>query len=164
METINNSLLARLGWKMTINAPLLWVDALRAKYLRNGTSFLNVSLNPLASWLWKGLLKNKSVIQKGACLSISCGINVDIWKSPWIPLMPNFKPRPNPRLVELPRFSVADLMLPGCRSWNSSLLRDLFDSTLVQHILSIHIPTICSFDTWVWAPSSSGHFLGKVCL
>ena len=32
MEFINKSLLARLGWKMLTNEPLLWVDALRGKY------------------------------------------------------------------------------------------------------------------------------------
>lgn len=29
LKFLNNSLLARLGWKMTTNQPLLWVDALR---------------------------------------------------------------------------------------------------------------------------------------
>jgi hypothetical protein len=156
MESVNNSLLARLGWKMTINAPLLWVDALRGKYLRNGSTFLNDVAHPMSSWLWKGIMKNKSVVQKGACLSITNGMNVDIWSSPWIPTMPSFKPRPNPSLVGLPEFCVADLMLPGSRCWNSSLLGDLFDSDSVQSILSIHIPTIRSFDKWIWAPSSSG--------
>jgi hypothetical protein len=31
MEFLNNSLLARLGWKLTLNEPLLWVDALKRK-------------------------------------------------------------------------------------------------------------------------------------
>jgi hypothetical protein len=78
MKFLNHSLLARLGWKMTSNQPLLWVDVLRGKYLKNGVSFLNTSSNPSASWLWKGLLKNRKVVQKGACISISCGLNVDI--------------------------------------------------------------------------------------
>jgi hypothetical protein len=64
MEFLNNSLLARLGWKLTSNQPLLWVDALRGKYLKNGVSFLNASPNPVSSWIWKGLLKNRSVVQK----------------------------------------------------------------------------------------------------
>ncbi|GLT71627.1 hypothetical protein SLA2020_436290 [Shorea laevis] len=33
MESQNTSLLARLGWKLTSNQPLLWVNALRSKYL-----------------------------------------------------------------------------------------------------------------------------------
>jgi len=60
---------------------------------------LKASSNPRSSWLWKGLLKNRKVVELGACISISNGLNVDIWDSPWIPLMPNFKPRPNANLV-----------------------------------------------------------------
>jgi hypothetical protein len=110
MEFLNNSLLARLGWKMTINKPLLWVEALRGKYLANGVSFLNAPTNPLSSWLWKGLLKNREVVSKGACISITNGVNVGIWDSPWIPLQPGFKPKPNPNLIGLPEFCVADLI------------------------------------------------------
>jgi hypothetical protein len=57
MESLNNSLLARLGWKMTINAPLLWVDALRGKYLRNGVNFLSVTFS---FWKKKNRLINRS--------------------------------------------------------------------------------------------------------
>jgi hypothetical protein len=45
MEATNNSLLARIGWKMTSNQPHLWVDSLRGKYLKNGVSFLAASTN-----------------------------------------------------------------------------------------------------------------------
>jgi exonuclease III len=132
MEFLNNSLLARLGWKLTSNQPLLWVDALRGKYLKNGVSFLNASPNPVSSWIWKGLLKNRSVVQKGACIAISSGVNVEVWQSPWIPLNPNFKPIPNANLVSLPAFNVADLILGDGCSWNVSLLADLFDPSTVQ--------------------------------
>jgi hypothetical protein len=60
MEFLNNSLLAR--WKMVSNAHLLWVDVLRAKYLTNDASFLSAPNNPLSSWLWKCLLKNREVV------------------------------------------------------------------------------------------------------
>ncbi|XP_059454885.1 uncharacterized protein LOC132185077 [Corylus avellana] len=113
MESLNNSLLVRLGWKMTSNQSLLWVDSLRSKYLKNGISFLNAPTNPSSSWLWKGLLKNRKVVEKGACISISSGLNVDIWSSPWIPLMPNFRPIPNANLDVCPSLTVADLIIPG---------------------------------------------------
>jgi hypothetical protein len=104
MDSLNNALLARLGWKMVSNQPLLWVDSLRGKYLNNGVSFLSAPPNPLSSWLWKGLLRNRMVVEKGACISISNGRLVDVWKSPWIPSMPNFRPVPNANLMELPEF------------------------------------------------------------
>jgi hypothetical protein len=61
MESLNNSLLARLGWKMTSNQSLFWVNSLRGKYLKNGVSFLNAP-STHSSWLWKGLLKRVLVL------------------------------------------------------------------------------------------------------
>jgi hypothetical protein len=99
MEDMNNSLLARLGWKMVSNQPHLWVDSLRGKYLKHGVYFLTAPFNSVSFWLWKGLQKNRKVVEKGACISISSGQNVDIWNNPWIPLMPNFKPILHENLV-----------------------------------------------------------------
>jgi hypothetical protein len=73
MEFLNQSLLAWLGWKMTSSVPLLWVEALRSKYFQNGVSFLGVLKSSGSSWIWKGLLKNRKVVEKGACWSISDG-------------------------------------------------------------------------------------------
>jgi hypothetical protein len=67
MEFINSSLLARLSWKMLSNEPLLWVKALIGKYLKHGISFLDAPSNPSSSWIWKGLIKNRKVVEKGAC-------------------------------------------------------------------------------------------------
>lgn len=92
------------------------MDVLRGKYLRNGGAFLTAPSNPRASWIWKELLKNRDVLLKGACLFISNGSNVDIWSSPWIPLMPNFKPRSNPNLVGFPDFTVEELIIQRTRS------------------------------------------------
>jgi hypothetical protein len=125
MELLNKALLSRLGWKLTSNQPLFWVDVLRSKYLKHG-SFLSASANLWSSWLWNGLLKNQEVDRKGACISISIGSHVNIWNSPWIPLMHDFKPRLNTNLQVLPDFCVDDLILPNAREWNKMLLMDLF--------------------------------------
>jgi hypothetical protein len=116
LEVNNHSLLAKLRWKLTINSPSLWIDVRKGKYLKEGIPFLKASPNPTSSWLWKGLLKNKVVINKGVCISISNGVQVDVWDSPWIPLMLDFKPKPNVNLIELPAFCVNDLMIPCERS------------------------------------------------
>jgi hypothetical protein len=158
MEFINSSLLARLSWKMLSNEPLLWVEALKGKYLKHSISFLDAPSNPSSSWIWKGLIKNRKVVAKGACWSISDGSNINIWDSPWIPSMPSFKPRPNVNLVDYPNFSVANLLLLGSRLWNVDLLGDLFDPPTVKNILSIHIPRSSGNDKWSWAPSPTGLF------
>ena len=80
MAFLNNTVLARMGLKMVSNQPFLWVDSLRGKYLKNGVSFLHAPPNPLSSWLWKRLLSNRRVVEKGACISIPIGCMVDVWK------------------------------------------------------------------------------------
>ncbi|GLT65296.1 hypothetical protein SLA2020_377350 [Shorea laevis] len=76
--------------------------------------------------------------------------------------MPSFRPSPNVHLLELPPFTVADLIIPGERSWNINLLEDLFSPSTAQHILSIHLPQISSFDKWSCVPSPSGQFSVKL--
>jgi hypothetical protein len=139
-------LLAKLGWKLNINSPSLWIDVLKGKYLKKDIPFLKTSPNPTSSWLWKDLLKSKVVINKGACISISNAAHVDVWDSPWIPLMLDFKPKPNVNLIELPAFCVNDLMTQCERSWNKMLLQDLFNHFSVQCILSIHLSHSRNFD------------------
>jgi hypothetical protein len=112
---------------------------------------LETSPSPSSSWLWKGLLNNREVVKKGACISISNGAHVDVWSSHWIPLLPNFRPRPNVNLPDL----------PGTRIWNKLLLEDLLDPFSVECILSIHLPFSRNFDKWFRAPASSCIFSVK---
>ena len=63
---------------MVLNEPLLWVEALKGKYLKNGTFFLDVEVNPHSSWLWKGLMKNRNVVELRACWSITGDENIQI--------------------------------------------------------------------------------------
>lgn len=86
------------------------------------------------------------MLEKGACWSISKGVFIDVWKSPWIPSMPFFKPRPNVNLVGLPDYSVVDLILHGERLWNVDLLNDLFDIISIKNIFQIHLPRISTED------------------
>jgi hypothetical protein len=90
LDTMTLSLLGKLGWNLTIKKPMLWVQALAGKYLNFGQSFLNVAPRPLDSWLWKGLLKSRSIVEKGAYLAISVGSNINVWSDSWIPNLESF--------------------------------------------------------------------------
>lgn len=110
MEFINNSLLARMGWKLHSKESLLWVEVLRGKYLPNDLFFGCSSRSSIFLDLERLVLKNRNELEKGACWSVSMGDKIHVWNSSWIPLMPYFKPRPNVNLVDLPEFLVADLL------------------------------------------------------
>lgn len=85
--------------------------------------------------MWKGLLKPRVVVERGACLAISNRHDVNIWTCPWIPTLPLFKATANPNLADLPVFQVADLIDPFNRTWNCALLEDLFDMDSVIRFL-----------------------------
>jgi hypothetical protein len=97
-------------------------------------------------------------VELGACMAVSSGQGINIWKSPWIPSIQRFKPSPNSNLVDLSDFEVADLLNEGGKSWNVSLLTDLFDSNSAQHIQNIHLSQEVSNDRWTWVVSSNGLF------
>jgi hypothetical protein len=97
-------------------------------------------------------------VEQGACISISSGLNVDVWNSLGFLFYLFFKPIPNVNLVRLPPYMVADLICPIRRTWNFLLLQDLFDPLMVQNIITIHLPVCGSFDKWVWAHLLQGIF------
>jgi hypothetical protein len=70
----------------------------------------------------------------------------------------NLLPCPNPNLVDQPQFFVEDLIIQSNRSWNSSLLEDLFDMNSVNKIKNIHIPFLPIADRWTWFLANNGLF------
>ena len=101
------------------------------------------------------------MVEKGACLAISNGQHVNVWNSPWIPTCSSFRPNPNPNLVGFPDYHVDELIDPFNRSWNVSLLHDLFDMDSVSQIQKIHISQQVDADRWIWTPAISGQFSVK---
>jgi hypothetical protein len=160
MEFQNASLLAKLGWKVLSGANLLWVRALSSKYLRRN-NFLSVQPSPTASWLWKGILNCRKVVQDGACLAVSTGLNVSIWNDPWVPSIQGFKPSPKADLPSLPNLTVSDLITYPVRNWNSPLINFLFDPESASQIHAIHISSVPVPDRWIWTASPSGLFSVK---
>ncbi|KAL7182802.1 hypothetical protein ACSBR1_041471 [Camellia fascicularis] len=78
----NRTLLSKLGWKLINNEGGMWTEVLKAKYLKS-KSFLNCKKNSRSSHVWRGTLKSRSILKRGAKWSIGDGIIVDIWKDWW---------------------------------------------------------------------------------
>ena len=52
-----------------------------------------------ASQTWKAIERLKKTVECGACFLVGDGAVIDIWKDPWVPWLPNFKPSPKSNLV-----------------------------------------------------------------
>lgn len=114
MKEMNESLVSKLSWKMLKKKDSLWVQVMQGKYIR-GQEFRQVETGQNPSWVWKSIVKNKSQLKKGACYLIGNGRDVAVWKDPWVPSIPSFKPKPQ---GEIEKCAVPDLgrtTQMGCR-------------------------------------------------
>lgn len=157
----NRSLMAKIGWNCWLTNTFLWVHSLSAKYLQS-TTFLSSHVPPSASWLWKGVLNCRDVVQKGAYWSVSTGLELNIWDSPWIPILDGFKPTPNLSLSSIHPLNISDLISSSSRDWNQPLaLFNSFFILIATQIKAIHLSRIPYLDRWIWTPVPNGIFSAK---
>ena len=127
---------------MISNRDSLCIRALISKY-KVQSDWMDKEAPKHASQPWKAIEIQKKIIERGACFNLGDGAAVDIWKDPWVPWLPNFKPlaKGDSELVNL---VVACLINQSTRTWNLPMLKDLFDDSSVNAILKIHIPSFPS--------------------
>jgi hypothetical protein len=130
MAAVNLALIAKLGWKILSDPDSFCFKQLRAKYIQYGDLFTSPYPGN-ASWLWKGILRTKSLLQSGTCLKVSSSSNFPIWTTSWIPTIQNFRPSPKfPNNLSLPSFLISDLLNPDTLTWNSFSVNAIFDHDL----------------------------------
>ncbi|XP_060965474.1 uncharacterized protein LOC133034409 [Cannabis sativa] len=162
-EDINHALLAKLAWMLACGINRPWCDIMKGKYFPR-ESFWSVQEKPTDSFLWRGILRARNTIAKGACSVLATGEDVDVWWQPWIPWLDYVQFR---ELMESIRSkapsmqSVADLMYRSTRKWNLGYLRYLFGSDMGTKIGGIQINVNASTDTLIWKNSLVGKFSVK---
>ena len=114
---MNRALLSKLAWNLVCPGSSLPFKVLRAMYIRNG-SFWQTSQRGSDSFIWRGILKARDIVSKGACFLVGDGTTIDVWKSPWIPefnesgqLVAAVPDGFQEQVVD----KVADLFIPGTR-------------------------------------------------
>uniref|UniRef100_A0A2N9HH03 Reverse transcriptase domain-containing protein n=1 Tax=Fagus sylvatica TaxID=28930 RepID=A0A2N9HH03_FAGSY len=138
----------------------LCIKALRNKY-KVDREWMHREAPKNASPTWRAIERLKALISKGACYIVGDGARIDIWKDPWVPWLPDFLPKPRYGSVS-GCLVVACLINQNSRSWNLSLLHELFDETSVDAITKIPIPSTPSPDKLVWIHEPKGLFSVKV--
>lgn len=136
---INRALVAKLGWKILNDPEALRVKALKAKYL-GSLRFMNVQIPTDVTWVWKGILKSREVLEKGACWVIKNGGARNLWCDPWIPSLPSF--RPSLKLNALiPRAlnSVSELIDWSYGGWKVDLINECFDESSAHGIFLLSL-------------------------
>ena len=142
------------------NRDSLCMNILRAKY-KISMAWLQSDPPKAASPIWRAIEDAKKVIVKGACYTIGDGTSINVWIDPWVPWIQGFIPTPKEGVLTQPSFKVSQLFDPDLHSWKTNLIRELFDPSSAQAILSLPIPFRPSQDKLLWVPNSKGCFTVK---
>lgn len=116
IQDFNLALLAKQGWRLVTNPTSLVARVLRAKY-HAGISFMEATLGPRPSYLWRSLLAGHQILDLGLRYRVGTGSNIRIWDDRWIPIPFSFKPSHiNRHLFD--NGMVKDLILEDSAEWN----------------------------------------------
>ena len=82
-EVVNKAFQCKLALKILTNAPSIWVQSIRAKYLHTTNLFCCKQKNTDLP-VWKSLLKCRGLLQKGILWKIGRGDEISFWFNNWV--------------------------------------------------------------------------------
>jgi hypothetical protein len=162
LEVKNKCLLSKWLFKL-LNEEGVWQELLRNKYLQS-KSLSQVTVKPLDSPFWKGLMKVKEEFFKRGTFKVGDGTSIRFWEDVWLgdtPLSQQYESLYN--IVNGKQVAVADVL--GANSLNISFRRTLTPNKwvqwleLVERLMNIQLSN--EKDTFVWRLTTSGGFTVK---
>jgi hypothetical protein len=158
MHLFNQALLARQAWRLIQYPDSLCAKVLKARYYPWG-NILDTVFSSDPSPVWKGVEFGLDLRKMGIINRIGDGRKTRILRDQWVPRDIGL------RITALKKNSrkrwVNQLMNYDGRSWNLSVLRELFHEHDVQAIQQIQIPQQAMEDRIAWHYESTGVFTVK---
>ena len=127
---------------------------LKARYYPKDSIF-KCKVPDNASWIWKGLMGARNLVEKGVRRRIGNGKSTQIWEDSWIPDNQQGKVtscKPQGCIIQ----KVEDLINQG--RWNRQLIFRYFSSKEAERILSIPISLAEREDSNFWIYGSDGNY------
>lgn len=158
LESFNDSLLAKLGWRIMNNPEALLAQVLKGKYFSE-CSFMESTPKQASSHGWTGIMAGKGVLEKGLGYLVGNGASINVWSDPWLSTLTPVTPIGPPTRTNQ-HLKVRDLLLPDSNEWNLPLVRlhlPHYEEAIRQLIPSIHKPP----DKLVWLGDSKGIYTSK---
>ena len=152
----NITLLAKQGWRIIQNPEGLVATILKAKYYPHGT-FLEAEEGTRPSLAWRSILAANGLIKEGLIWRIGDGNSVAIWRDSWLPRPTSYKVQSPCRLLNV-EDRVSALIDASTTSWNTSLVREIFDPDEADVICNMAISKYGQCDALLWRGTLNGNF------
>ncbi|XP_056842911.1 uncharacterized protein LOC130495527 [Raphanus sativus] len=158
IETFNDALLAKIGWRLLKDPQSLLGQVLLGKYARNNF-FLDCQAPSNASHGWRSVLAGREILLKGLSWAVGSGDKIKIWKDPWLSCEAPMLPIGPPTEADAER-TVSDLLCPISNCWDIDKIRSLLPQyeEVIMRIVTSSAPAP---DCLVWLPERSGNYSTK---
>lgn len=146
IETFNDSLLAKIGWRLISDPDSFVARVLLGKYTWRSSS-MDCSALSTASHGWRSILVGREFLRKGLRWTVGNGEAIRVWSDPWISCQTPTVPFGPPTLSDS-NLRVCDLLCPISYTWDLDKIRAVlphYEDTILRLITSsarlrIHSP------------------------
>ncbi|XP_019154304.1 PREDICTED: uncharacterized protein LOC109150749 [Ipomoea nil] len=158
LRAFNLAMLGKQAWRMLTKPESLVARIYKARYYAKG-SFFDAQVGNNPSLCWRSIMAAKSIICSGVRRRIGNGESTLIWTHPWLqddqdPMIQTEMP------IQLQDAKVVGLIDQQTRTWDLSILTDLFHPSDVANILKIPVSPDYD-DTWYWPGDQRGVYSVK---
>lgn len=155
---LNDSLLAKIVWRLLCNPDSLLGKMLKGKYFADN-NFLLALETTVISHGWRGILVGCDLLLENIGWAVGDGFSINLWQDPWLSLDAQERPMgPSPESASA--LLVSDLMVPGERRWDRSKIQLLIPD-YEEQVLCLKPSLSGASDKICWLGSKSGEYSAK---
>lgn len=158
IQSFNDSLLAKISWRILTNPSSLLSKILIGKYCRDH-DFLNVPITSTTSHGWRGILFGRDLLKSQLGRAIGDGQTTSLWNDPWISLDKLSRPM-GPPTMQNKDLTVSAILSSLSRDWNRDRIQDLLPHHL-NDFLTIRPSKKGARDSYIWLPTKTGDYSVK---
>ncbi|KAL5789176.1 hypothetical protein ACOSQ2_004064 [Xanthoceras sorbifolium] len=162
MKNLNQSLLAKAGWRMIQPGAGLWSSLLHNKYFKNGVLLDKLGKSKgTCSSTWRGITFGAANLTKGLLWRLGDGKSINFWTERWLPDLGSLEAHACIQLNEDKlKEKVCCYFDKG--SWDIHKLRVVVPEALVQRIICVYANgNVNEHDKLIWGLSNGGNFTVK---
>ena len=153
IETFNDSLIGKIGWRLISNPESLLAHVLLGKYAWK-SSFMDCSVPSAASHGWRSIIVGRELLRKGLSWTVGNGEDIRVWQDPWISCDTSTTPFGPPTLMSID-LRVSDLLCPLSNDWDLEKVRAVLPH-YEDEIRSLITSSAPSRDRFAWLPDKPG--------